>query len=56
MEVLYLHNRFLMAFKNSLEDRKQLRREYLQEQEELRIQREKERQERLARKQRKTPV
>ncbi|MBE6957934.1 MAG: hypothetical protein E7447_02110 [Ruminococcaceae bacterium] len=56
MEVLYLHNRFLMAFKNSLEDRKQLRKDYLQEQEELRIQREKERQERLARKKRKTPV
>ena len=56
MEVLFLHNRFLMAFKNSLEDRKQLRREYLQEQEEMRIQREKERQERLAKRNRKTPV
>ena len=56
MEALFLHNRFLKAFLNSLEDRKQLRREYLEEQEQLRIQREKERQERLARRKRQIPV
>lgn len=56
LDVLYLHNRFLKAFYNSLSDRKQLRKEYLEEQEKLRQQREQERRERLARKNQKTPV